>query len=232
METCWRCNQKLPQKVKFCPSCGATIAAKAPVPAPPPPVIREALDPLAATAPASAEQLAALRRGEVAPPSKAPVPGERYRGGTKPMKSQPQQPQPHQQQKGRQAREIPQITPSQVNPRGVGPTVNDDPAAASSGAAKAPSKPQPELPTLRSVDSTVTPSVISPRAVSHLAPPSPQPQPQPPSLQVGSRVLVEWSDGRRYPATIQQMASGQCLVLFPDGQHRWVDIRHVSPAMP
>jgi hypothetical protein len=47
---------------------------------------------------------------------------------------------------------------------------------------------------------------------------------------VGAKVLVEWPDGNRYPATVQQCAPGQCLVLFPDGQQRWVDVRRVAPA--
>ena len=49
-------------------------------------------------------------------------------------------------------------------------------------------------------------------------------------LNVGARVLVLWSDGNRYPGAIEQLASGQCLVLFPNGQHYWIELRYVSPA--
>jgi hypothetical protein len=45
----------------------------------------------------------------------------------------------------------------------------------------------------------------------------------------GSRVHVTWSNGQRYPATIQQVAGGQCLVVFPDGQQHWVALQYVSP---
>lgn len=45
----------------------------------------------------------------------------------------------------------------------------------------------------------------------------------------GTRVLVTWSTGQRYPATVQQVTGTQCLVLFPDGQQHWVDMQYVSP---
>jgi hypothetical protein len=45
----------------------------------------------------------------------------------------------------------------------------------------------------------------------------------------GSRVLVTWSTGQRYPATIQQVTGTQCLVLFPDGQQHWVEMQYVAP---
>ncbi len=52
---------------------------------------------------------------------------------------------------------------------------------------------------------------------------------QPTSVAVGARVFVEWSDGNRYQGTVQQCAPGQCLVLFQDGQQRWIDARRVIP---
>lgn len=45
----------------------------------------------------------------------------------------------------------------------------------------------------------------------------------------GARVQVTWSNGHRYPATIQQVAGGQVLVVFPDGQQHWVALQYVSP---
>jgi hypothetical protein len=42
-------------------------------------------------------------------------------------------------------------------------------------------------------------------------------------------VHVTWSNGQRYPATIQQVAAGQCLVVFPDGQQHWVALQYVAP---
>ncbi|WXB14079.1 hypothetical protein LZC94_40400 [Pendulispora albinea] len=50
------------------------------------------------------------------------------------------------------------------------------------------------------------------------------------ALGVGARVLVQWPDGNRYEGAIEQVAPGQCLVLFPNGQHYWIDVRYVSPA--
>jgi len=46
----------------------------------------------------------------------------------------------------------------------------------------------------------------------------------------GSRVTVTWSNGQRYPGTVQQVAGSQCLVVFPDGQHHWVEMQYVAPA--
>ncbi len=78
----------------------------------------------------------------------------------------------------------------------------------------------------------------------HAAPPpqwgQPQapfsPQPAPPSYGYpsfgyapGARVLVTWSTGQRYPATVQQVTGSQCLVLFPDGQQHWVDMQYIAP---
>jgi hypothetical protein len=41
-------------------------------------------------------------------------------------------------------------------------------------------------------------------------------------------VLVQWADGNRYPGTVAQAAGHQVLVVFPDGQQRWVDAQYVS----
>ncbi len=38
----------------------------------------------------------------------------------------------------------------------------------------------------------------------------------------GTQVLVQWSDGRRYPATVMVAQNGQVQVHFPDGRQVWV----------
>jgi hypothetical protein len=38
----------------------------------------------------------------------------------------------------------------------------------------------------------------------------------------GMAVLVQWSDGNRYPAQCRQVANGQVCVAFPDGRQIWV----------
>jgi hypothetical protein len=43
-------------------------------------------------------------------------------------------------------------------------------------------------------------------------------------------VNVTWSNGQRYPGTVQQVSGSQCLVVFPDGQHHWVEMQYVAPA--
>jgi len=45
---------------------------------------------------------------------------------------------------------------------------------------------------------------------------------------VGTPVLVLWSDGQRYPATITQMGGGQYNCAFPDGRQVWVPGHAVS----
>jgi hypothetical protein len=47
-------------------------------------------------------------------------------------------------------------------------------------------------------------------------------------IAVGSRVLVQWSDGNRYPGTVVAMHSGQVQVRFPDGRDVWVPQGYVS----
>lgn len=45
----------------------------------------------------------------------------------------------------------------------------------------------------------------------------------------GSRVLVTWSDGRRYPGVVHQLSGTAHLVVFPDGQQHWVELPYLSP---
>ena len=56
---------------------------------------------------------------------------------------------------------------------------------------------------------------------------APQPQATP-QFGPGARVLVQWADGNRYPAMVQQSAGAQCLVVFPNGQQQWVDAQYLS----
>lgn len=49
------------------------------------------------------------------------------------------------------------------------------------------------------------------------------------ALIVGRAVLVQWSDGNRYPATISQVADGQSQVVFGDGRNMWVQNQYLTP---
>jgi hypothetical protein len=44
---------------------------------------------------------------------------------------------------------------------------------------------------------------------------------------LGQRVLVQWSDGNRYPATVVQMNQGQIYVTMSDGRQLWVPRQYV-----
>lgn len=49
------------------------------------------------------------------------------------------------------------------------------------------------------------------------------------AFAVGSRVMVRWSDGNAYPATVSQPTmNGQIEVAFPDGRRIWVPQAVVS----
>ena len=42
------------------------------------------------------------------------------------------------------------------------------------------------------------------------------------TFSYGQAVMVQWSDGQRYPATVLTQQSGQVQVAFPDGRQVWV----------
>jgi hypothetical protein len=65
---------------------------------------------------------------------------------------------------------------------------------------------------------------FSPSATASAAPAEPS------ALAPGTHVLVQWSDGNRYPAVLQQSAQGQSLVAFPNGTQQWVPAHAVSKA--
>ena len=44
----------------------------------------------------------------------------------------------------------------------------------------------------------------------------------------GMAVLVQWSDGNRYPGSVVQVGGGQVLVAFGNGQQQWVPEHAVS----
>jgi hypothetical protein len=41
-------------------------------------------------------------------------------------------------------------------------------------------------------------------------------------MSAGSKVLVQWTDGNKYPGIIAQMAQGQALVTMSDGRQLWI----------
>lgn len=50
----------------------------------------------------------------------------------------------------------------------------------------------------------------------------------PPPMGPGSRVMVQWSDGNRYPATVVANMNGQVTVSFPDGRQMAVPQQYVT----
>jgi len=44
----------------------------------------------------------------------------------------------------------------------------------------------------------------------------------------GTAVMVQWSDGRKYPGTVVQVAQGQYLVAMQNGQQHWVASQFVT----
>jgi hypothetical protein len=49
-------------------------------------------------------------------------------------------------------------------------------------------------------------------------------------LIVGRGVLVQWSDGNRYPGTIMQVTATHAQVVFQNGQSQWIETRYLTPA--
>ncbi len=47
--------------------------------------------------------------------------------------------------------------------------------------------------------------------------------------QPGARVSVTWANGQRYPGTVHLVSGSQRLVVFPDGQHHWVELPYLAP---
>ena len=109
------------------------------------------------------------------------------------------------------------------------PSVQPQPSGWNPGAYAATPQPLPPQP---------PPPYGGAPAYAPQAPPPPQPPPPPPmqppgyvfGYAAGSRVHVTWSNGQRYPGTVQQVSGSQCLVVFPDGQHHWVEMQYVAPA--
>jgi len=71
---------------------------------------------------------------------------------------------------------------------------------------------------------------VPPAAGSAPAPPPPGAYAYGFNYAPGSRVTVTWSNGQRYPGTVQQVTGSSCLVVFPDGQQHWVEMQYLAPA--
>jgi hypothetical protein len=56
------------------------------------------------------------------------------------------------------------------------------------------------------------------------------PQPQQGGFTPGANVMVAWSDGNRYPATVVQVQGDQVLCAMQGGQQQWFPAQHVSAA--
>ncbi|MDF2697452.1 MAG: hypothetical protein K0S65_5835, partial [Labilithrix sp.] len=48
------------------------------------------------------------------------------------------------------------------------------------------------------------------------------------AFSVGARVMVQWSDGNRYPGTVTAAQNGQVEVAFPDGRRMWIPQGYVN----
>jgi hypothetical protein len=85
------------------------------------------------------------------------------------------------------------------------------------------------LQTPQTPQSAIAPGAGSgPQAAQSSQPQMPYGPPRPASFGAGALVYVQWSDGNRYPATVQQVSGGQCLVLFNDGRQQWVEARYLT----
>lgn len=60
--------------------------------------------------------------------------------------------------------------------------------------------------------------------------PAPPPPAAAPAFAPGTNVLVQWSDGNRYPATVVGAQGDKVQVQFTDGRQLWVDAPYLSHA--
>ena len=112
---------------------------------------------------------------------------------------------------------------------------NPSHAAGASTPPRRPTPRPPQPPQKPYAGGAYAPHSPAPHATQPpLQPPQPPPPPAPAGYGFGyvpgSRVTVTWSNGQRYPGTVQQVSGSQCLVVFPDGQHHWVEMQYVAPA--
>jgi hypothetical protein len=92
--------------------------------------------------------------------------------------------------------------------------------------------PKPRAPS----NPNITPAPLGLAATVTDANPSAIPAPAPPLapppiFAAGTRVLVQWSDGNRYPGVVQQSFGTQCSVAFADGRQLWVESLFLAPAI-
>jgi hypothetical protein len=148
------------------------------------------------------------------------------------------------------------IQPSGIQPSGVYPGgAMQTPSAAAigqppsgiHGAPGAMGQPPAQQPVPPHVNAPYNPAAAYPQQPAYAQPapgaggwgwnaaPSPIAQPvqggQYPYAYVytpGARVHVTWSNGQRYPATVNQVSGSQCLVVFPDGQQHWVEMQYLT----
>ena len=45
---------------------------------------------------------------------------------------------------------------------------------------------------------------------------------------VGAPVLVQWSDGKKYPGTVAKVGDGQLMVTMADGSQHWIPESYVK----
>jgi hypothetical protein len=50
-----------------------------------------------------------------------------------------------------------------------------------------------------------------------------------PAFTAGTRVLVQWANGQKYPGVVERVSGPQCLVRFDAGEQRWVEARFALP---
>jgi hypothetical protein len=98
-----------------------------------------------------------------------------------------------------------------------------------------PSQPS-QQPPMQGWNAAAPAPYMPPQAPVPYGAAAPYPPAQPPpgygygfGYAPGSRVTVTWSNGQRYPGTVQQVSGTQCLVVFPDGQQHWIEMQYVAP---
>jgi hypothetical protein len=251
MRSCSDCGQQIDKTSAFCPACGKKVPPEA-LPTESQASVRNHVDPLASTAPASfsparksapqsSDPLPLVSpkagtgyevspvRAESAPPKASAAAKKSTRGKTAPLSAMPNPPKFAVQAApppaaGRPVQQ-PQAMPA-FAPLAQAPPAGYAQPQAPPARASSPQSPRGVVPG----PSAPPAGLVMPIPGAGVATPGSGGYPPMNALFApGKRVLVQWANGQKYPGVVEQLHGAQCLVRFDAGEKRWVETRFVFP---
>jgi hypothetical protein len=236
MRSCSTCGQPIEKASLFCAACGMKVPPESAPTEAQHSVRIDRVDPLASTSPAS---MSPARKLEGVP-SNAVSPKAETGFQPSPAKAALEARSPGPELAPLPAPAVMAATSQRPSRPNVGTRGKTAPLSAMPNPPKiagAPAlSPQPQAPPVFAAAARVAQAVpvVPPGAVPVAPGPPPLAGPPPGAFAAGAfppgmRVLVQWSNGQRYPGVVAQVNGAQCLVRFDAGEQRWVETRYVSP---